>query len=94
MRNILLAAVLLHFVCNLFATTIAPYKDMGQLSYAADAIYFAKAIDISQVIEGENLSYFQNFEILQTIKGESKDQIPVRYFSETKMGHYLSLIHI
>ncbi len=91
MRRVFLAAVLLHFVCQLFATTISPYKDLGELSYAADAIYYARAIDITQEIEGENLSYFQNFEILQTIKGENREHIPVRYFSEIKLGQYRSV---
>jgi len=91
MRIFLLATTLLFLAANMFATTIAPYKDLGQVAYSADAIVLAKANDIMIDQDGENKTYFQNFTVSRTIKGEAVDNLLVSYFSETKSGQYRSV---
>ena len=91
MRILILATTFTFLAVNLFATTIVPFKDLGQLSYAADAIVLATAEDIAIIQDDYNKSYYQNFTVLQTVKGEHIDNIPIRYFSETKSGQYRSV---
>ncbi len=91
MRIFLLATTLTFLATHLSATTIAPFKDLGHLSYAADAIVLATAKDITITEDDTNQTYFQNFTVLQTIKGEKIASVPVRYFSEIKSGQYRSI---
>jgi len=81
--KVLLKAALCLLITNtcLLATTISPYTDLGELSTASDAIYLVKANDIETSQYGLSTSFYQNFSVLETIKGEDTQEVAVKYLS-------------
>jgi len=91
MIKVLLGASLQLFCVLAMATTISPFKHLGDLTHTADAIYLAKASDIIVDVDGDNTSYYQQFDIINTVKGNIQQTIPVRYHSTTQSGVYRSI---
>lgn len=91
MKKILLATSLQVLCLLAMATTISPFNNLGDLAHTADAIYLAKATDILIDKFDDNSTYYQQFEILNTIKGHELHTIPVRYHSTTQNGLFRSI---
>jgi len=91
MRIFLLGSALLLFAGLASATTIMPFQNLGHLTYSADAIYLVRATDISTQQRGDVTNYYQQFDILQTVKGQVLETIPVKYNSMAQHGKYLSI---
>lgn len=91
MRIFLLGSALLLVAGLVSATTIYPFQNLGHLTRTADAIYLVNATDISTKQRGEVTNYYQQFDILQTVKGQDLKTIPVKYHSIAQHGKYLSI---
>ena len=91
MRIFLLGSALLLVVGLASATTIAPFQNLGHLTATADAIYLVKTTDIRTEINGDMTNYYQQFQVLQTVKGDQLSTVPVKYHSISQSGRYKSI---
>lgn len=91
MKYVLLVVSFLCITTSIYSTTISPYRDMGELTQAVDAIYLVEAKQIRIDEQGSQTNYFHEFEVLETIKGESQSTIPVKYHSVYTSGVYKSI---
>lgn len=91
MRLFLLGSALLLIAELASATTIYPFQNLGHLTQVADAIYLVKSTDISTEQRGEVTNYYQQFDVLETVKGQQLESVPVKYHSIAQHGKYLSI---